>query len=127
MARVLICEPHDDIFSLLEIVVRRLGHEPVRFDGTLDPEDESIAAAVIEPSSPDGFAIARQLQARGVALLLASIFPADEKTLALQPCAYLVKPFPLRALERALDAALASSPNASSVPAPVLVGPQIPS
>ena len=33
VARVLICEPHDDISALLELVVRRLGHEPVAFDG----------------------------------------------------------------------------------------------
>ena len=91
MARVLICEPHDDIYSMLEIVVRRLGHEPVRFDGALD--DEPVGAAVIEPSAPDGFDIAKQLQAKGVAVLLASIFPPDAETLSLEPCAYLVKPF----------------------------------
>ncbi len=72
MARVLICEPHDDISALLELVVRRLG-----------------------------------LRSRNVPVLFTSIYPPDAAVLDLEPAAYLVKPFPLYALERALEAALA--------------------
>ena len=40
-------------------------------------------------------------------VLFTSIYPADAEVLDLEPAAYLVKPFPLYALERALEAALA--------------------
>jgi hypothetical protein len=41
-----------------------------------------------------------------VPVLFTSIYPADEDVLEMQPSAYLVKPFPLYALERALGHAL---------------------
>ena len=106
MARVLICEPHDDISALLELVVRRLGHEPVAFMGG-DVEHIGVDAAVIEPGEASALAIARDLRSRNVPVLFTSIYPADAEVLQLQPAAYLVKPFPLYALERALEAALA--------------------
>ncbi len=111
MARVLICEPHDDISALLELVVRRLGHEPVV---CVDEDVEGIAveAAVIEPGEPSGLHVARQLRGRGVPVLFTSIYPADHATLALEPAAYLVKPFPLYLLERALQDALEQQPSA---------------
>ena len=112
MARVLICEPHDDISALLELVVRRLGHEPVGFDGG-DPE--VVDAAVIEPGEEHGLRLARRLREHGVPVLFTSIYPAEEATLELGPAAYLVKPFPLYALERALRAALGSVPTAAAV------------
>ncbi len=106
MARVLICEPHDDISALLEFVVRRLGHEPVAFMGG-DVDHIGIDAAVIEPGEASALAVARNLRARNVPVLFTSIYPADADVLELEPAAYLVKPFPLYALERALEAALA--------------------
>jgi DNA-binding response OmpR family regulator len=105
VARVLICEPHDDISALLELVVRRLGHEPVQYCGT-DVTHIAVDAAVIEPGEPDGMRLARTLRALNVPVLFTSIFPADSEKLELGPAAYLVKPFPLYALERALEAAL---------------------
>jgi hypothetical protein len=103
VARVLICEPHDDISSLLELVVRRLGHEPVSWAG-----DEPVSAdcAVIEPGEGAGMRLAHHLAAQDVPIIFTSIFPADEAALALRPVAYLVKPFPLYMLERALVAVL---------------------
>ena len=106
MARVLICEPHDDISALLELVVRRLGHEPVAFAGG-DVDQIGVDAAVIEPGEASALAVARDLRSRNVPVLFTSIYPADAEVLQLQPAAYLVKPFPLYALERALEAALA--------------------
>ena len=113
MARVLICEPHDDIVALLELVVRRLGHEPIvhRGDGR-DPV--GIDAAVIEPGEQDGLRLARSLAASDIPVLCTSIYPPDAELLDLTPAAYLVKPFPLYALERALDAALRSAPAAAA-------------
>ena len=105
MARVLICEPHDDITALLELVVRRLGHEPVLYtDGSV--EQIGVDAAVIEPGEEPGLRLAQYLRSRDVPVLFTSIYPPDDDALALAPAAYLVKPFPLYALERALQSAL---------------------
>lgn len=103
MARILISEPHDDISALLELVVRRLGHEPVL---AVSGESGEIDVAVIEPGVPEGLDLAGELLERGVPVLFTSIYPPDAKLLDLQPKAYLVKPFPLYALERALSEAL---------------------
>jgi len=106
VARVLICEPHDDISALLELVVRRLGHEPVAFMGG-EIDHIGVDAAVIEPGEASALAVARDLRSRNVPVLFTSIYPADPEVLQLEPAEYLVKPFPLYALERALEAALA--------------------
>src|SRR5947209_9586849 len=91
VARVLICEPHDDISALLELVVRRLGHEPVTFVGG-DVEHIGVDAAVIEPGEPTALQIARGLRLRNVPVLFTSIYPPDAELLQLEPAVYLVKP-----------------------------------
>lgn len=106
MARVLICEPHDDISALLELVVRRLGHEPVPYMGG-SVDHLGLDAAVIEPGEESALRLAEGLRARDVPVLFTSIYPAEREVLELKPAAYLVKPFPLYALERALESALA--------------------
>ena len=115
MARVLICEAHDDISALLELVVRRLGHDPVSY--AVGDAVGHVDVAVIEPGDPDALRLARELRARQVPMLFTSIYPADDDLLELAPEAYLVKPFPLYALERALIAALADV--SAAPPAPV--------
>src|SRR3954469_14433335 len=75
VARVLICEPHDDISALLELVVRRLGHQPVRSWGEVD--HAGIDAAVIEPGEGEGMTLARRLKAQNVPVLFTSIYPPD--------------------------------------------------
>jgi DNA-binding response OmpR family regulator len=118
VARVLICEPHDDISALLELVIRRLGHEPVAFAGG-DVEHIGVDAAVIEPGERSALEVAKSLRSRNVPVLFTSIYPPEANLLELGPAAYLVKPFPLYALERALEAALAltgaRSPAAAAV------------
>jgi hypothetical protein len=116
VARVLICEPHDDISALLELVVRRLGHEPVAFVGG-DVDHIGVDVAVIEPGEASALQAARSLRARNVPVLFTSIYPPDAEVLELEPAAYLVKPFPLYALERALEAALAVTGLAPAVAA----------
>lgn len=116
MARVLIWEPHDDICALLELVVRRLGHDPVPYLGA-DVTHISVDVAVVEPGEPDGMRLARRLRALGVPVLFTSIFPPDADKLELAPAAYLVKPFPLYALERALETALEVQPARHDVAA----------
>jgi DNA-binding response OmpR family regulator len=104
MSRILLVEPHPDIRSLLEIVIVRLGHEPVAHDGA-DDGIPDVDAAVVDPDGP-GLVIARRLRARRVPAVFTSIFPPDRDMLGLDPVAYLVKPFPLYALEHALTAAV---------------------
>ena len=110
MARVLICEPHDDIRALLELVVRRLGHEPEAYRGRAD-EQLGVDVAVIEPGELDGVRLAENLRAQNVPVLFTSIYPATTELLELGPSAYLVKPFSLYTLERALTQALAPVPT----------------
>jgi hypothetical protein len=108
VARVLISEPHADIESLLRLVVKRLGHEVV---GSSDVGH--IDVAVIEPAGTDAMRLARSLRARKVPVLFTSIYPPTPEDLALSPVAYLVKPFPLYVIERALEFALAEPSIAS--------------
>ncbi len=114
MARVLICEPHADISALLELVVRRLGHEPVVCPGG-EVDHIPVDAAVIEPGEEAGLRLAQSLTAQNVPVLFTSIYAPDKELLALAPAAYLVKPFPLYALERALGSALAALPAPAAV------------
>jgi len=119
VARVLICEPHDDISALLELVVRRLGHEPLAHTSAWRLDE--IDAAVIEPGESTGLLLARRLRGRDVPVLFTSIYPADTLALDLTPAAYLVKPFPLYMLERALGEALATASAPAGRPAALAV------
>lgn len=101
MAAVLIHEPHDDIRSLLQLVVTRLGHTPVVSTGA-DTEVPEVDAAIVEPGEPAGMRIAIRLASAGVPVLFTSIFPPDDSTSSLRPAAYLLKPFPLYRLEEAI-------------------------
>jgi hypothetical protein len=104
MGRVLISEPHADVAALLELVVRRLGHEPVAHGGGA-PAHAGLDAAVIEPGDAAGREAAEALSAHGVPLLFTSIYPPSHELMALEPVAWLVKPFPLSSLGRVIEAA----------------------
>jgi CheY-like chemotaxis protein len=105
VARILVVEPHSDVRSLLELMLERFGHEPVRYHGT--PADlESIDLAVIEPGDDVGFEAAQAVRAAGIDVVLVSIYPPEARTLALQPIVYLVKPFPRHLFERAVEEGL---------------------
>jgi DNA-binding response OmpR family regulator len=103
--KVLLVEPHADVLSLLEHVVRRLGYEPV-VGASLDGAAPDVDAAVIEPGDRRGLITARRLRALGRPVVFTSIFPAEQEALDLEPVAYFVKPFALRELERALVEAI---------------------
>src|SRR5436305_8669136 len=94
MARVLINEPHVDVRALLVFVVGRLGHEAVVSDGSLD-QLVGADAYVFEPGDGPALALAEWAHAHAprVALVCTSIFPSSQATAALEPDAYLVKPF----------------------------------
>lgn len=50
--------------------------------------------------------LAHRLSAQGVPIIFTSIFSADDTALGMRPVAYLVKPFPLYTLERAIVSVL---------------------
>lgn len=109
MARILICEPHPDLRALLEVVVRRAGHEPVGH-GELTSGDDAPAVLILEPACADSLAAATGLKARleDLAIICTSILPPSAETTVLGPVAYLVKPFHLDELEAAIASAVAA-------------------
>jgi DNA-binding response OmpR family regulator len=107
VARILIFEPHADISALLELVVRRLGHEPVIVEDVFADVND-VDAAVIEPGDGNGVPLARRLYEQGTPVIFTSIFPAGPEVMALAPVSYLVKPFSLYELEAALRVALSA-------------------
>ena len=108
MARVLISEPHPDCRALLELVVQRVGHDPVDPGELVDGDD--LGLMILEPASAEGLEIANRLRCRleGLPIICTSIGPPSAATETLQPAAYLVKPFRLAELEAAMHAALAA-------------------
>ena len=104
MARVLILEPNPELRELFGHVVTRLGHEVV------DRGDAGSADVVIlEPASDEELALAVSLlqERPEVGVICASIHTRDERVKALDPAAYLVKPFTIAQLESVLDGVLA--------------------
>jgi DNA-binding response OmpR family regulator len=108
MARVLISEPHPDCRALVELVVQRVGHDPVGPGELADGDD--LGLLILEPASAEGLAFAHQLRDRleDLPIICTSVRPPSAATETLQPAAYLVKPFRLRELEDALTSALAA-------------------
>ena len=107
MARVLISEPHPDCRALVELVVQRVGHDPLG-PGELH-EGDDLGLLILEPASADGLAIAHRLRRRleNLPIICTSVRPPCAATETLQPAAYLVKPFRLADLESAVETALA--------------------
>lgn len=106
--RVLISEPSSELLGLYEIVVARLGHEPVDVTRGVDEPPEGDIA-LIEPGTPSGMRLAQRLRAAKPAfpLVLVSIYPQTRDAVALRADAYLHKPFHISELEEALRAAAA--------------------
>jgi DNA-binding response OmpR family regulator len=106
MARILISEPHPDLRTLLEAIVRKAGHEPVG-QGELT-SDDAPELMILEPASADGLAAAARLRSRlaDLPIICASILPPSPETRALGPAAHLLKPFRLGELEAAISTAL---------------------
>jgi len=114
MARILIVEPHPEVRDLLVRIVERLGHVGVRLEeGEL--AHAAADAALLEPSDADGLELGRELRARGMPLVCLSIHPKSAETDALEPAAYLLKPFVLHELEAAIHAALEPTPGSPAL------------
>jgi hypothetical protein len=106
----MICEPHGEVRALLGHVVARLGFEPVYADARSGGAlvDADVDVLLIEPADPSALSTARalRLRRRELPIICASIYPDSPGTEALRPLAYLMKPFALVELERALLAAV---------------------
>ena len=115
VARILIVDPADEVRELLARSVARLGHDPVVYDAAAERPLPDVDVAVVEPSAPSSVRLVEALRGRRPCLpvVCVSIKPRSADVAALAPTAYLLKPFHLRDLERALAAAIAqlSSPN----------------
>jgi len=110
--RILVVEPHAEVRALLGHVVERLGHEPVYPTGRRGevlPEGD-VEVLLIEPADPGAVLAAETLrhEHEELPIVCASIYPDSEEAARLRPLAYLVKPFGLAELERALSAAVDS-------------------
>ena len=95
---VLIAEPNEDIQELLEILVGRR----YRTLATDTFELDEVDMAVVDPTGHGGLELTRRLHQEGIPLVLISIYPPSADLLALDPIAYLEKPFTPRDLELAL-------------------------
>jgi CheY-like chemotaxis protein len=110
--RILVCEPHAEVRELLGHVVERLGHEavyPARGLGRALP-DGDVDVILLEPADPAALSAAERVRGcRGeLPVVCASIHPDLGQAARLRPFAYLLKPFGLADLERALAAAVES-------------------
>lgn len=105
MARVLIAEPVLDLRLLAEQAVLELGHEPVLLENHVRGERVDLLllatfdgmTAVVDDLGP---------QRRSVPIICLGTLPASDQARSLRPLAYLVKPYTLDELQRALDRAL---------------------
>ena len=108
MARILIGDPYPEIRDLLVHIVSSMGHEAVVPEAAGTGGHPDIDVVVLEPGYTSMIALAHEVrsarpQARFVCV---SIYPPSPGALALDPVAYLVKPFSIAALQEAIQAAL---------------------
>ena len=108
MARILLSESDPSVCGLLEAVLVRSGHDPVVIDGPPAPDLPEGDLLVAEPAYGDGLRHAQTLRRHDASfpIVLVSILPPMSTFIALSPAAYLMKPFSLAALERAVQEAL---------------------
>jgi CheY-like chemotaxis protein len=107
---ILILEPQPEVRELWSRVAERLGHESVT-EVPPNPASAPVDVIVLEPEGARSLAIAKALQEQfpEIALVCASnLPPTPELRRELSADVYLTKPFPLAALERALDDVLGS-------------------
>jgi CheY-like chemotaxis protein len=111
VARILVADPSPEISDLLTHIVLGMGHEPSALSDVPEAGLAGVDVMVYEPGNPAIRAAARALRAARpcAALVGVSIYPPDDETSALEPFAYLIKPFSLGAIQRAIAEALANA------------------
>jgi CheY-like chemotaxis protein len=88
--RVLIAEPNEDIRTLLELTVRRLGYEPVQAQAEHAVDD--VDAMLLEPACAVGRSILRRFGGDAPPVVCLSIYPREQGLEPASSVAYLVKP-----------------------------------
>src|SRR5207249_4973298 len=98
-------EPHPDLRRLLETIVRRVGHEPV---SSPELNGDAPDLIIVEPASAYHVAEASRLRERfrNLPIICTSILPPGDEARALEPSVYLIKPFRLSELQRAITFSL---------------------
>ncbi len=106
VATLLIADPDPAVTSLLELLLLRLGHRPIREDDLERGEEPDLV--LVEPSSRTSLALARRLKEGRpqLPILCVSVEAPGDASLALAPAGYLMKPFRRADLERAVETAL---------------------
>ncbi|HLY95463.1 MAG TPA: hypothetical protein VKP14_11520 [Gaiellaceae bacterium] len=107
MATILIAEPDPGTWSLLELLVLRLGHRPIGQRELAGGELPDLM--LLEPSSRLGLRQAQGLRGRlpQLPILCVSIVPPNAETRELGTGGYIMKPFRRSELEREIEQALA--------------------
>ena len=92
MARILIAEPYPEVRELLSLIAKRLGHTPVVRRGEALPDVDLMVA---EPAAPGSLELAHALRAAqpGLPIVVVSFLPQPPTWTALEPAAYVLKPF----------------------------------
>jgi CheY-like chemotaxis protein len=110
MVNVLVSEPHEEIRELIRHVIAGMNWAAVD-----DPQDSDLL--LLEPGWPVGLDLARRLRAErpDLPIVCVSIYPRREDADGIAPNAYLVKPFSVTELQRALREALSAAGEATGV------------
>lgn len=106
MATILIAEPDPGTWSLLELLVLRLGHRPISQRELADGEQPDLMP--LEPSSRLGLRQAQRLRGRlpQLPILCVSIVPPNAETRELDTVGHVMKPFRRIEIEREIERAL---------------------
>jgi hypothetical protein len=106
MATILIEDPDPATWSLLEVLVLRLGHRPIGQHELSEGENPDLM--LLEPASRAGVRLASRLRRRlpQLPILCVSIEPPNWETRTLGVAGHVMKPFRRSQLERALETAL---------------------
>ena len=106
MATILIAEPDPGTWSLLELLVLRLGHRPIGQRELAEGEQPDLM--LLEPSSRLGLRQAQGLRGRlpQLPILCVSIVPPNAETRELDTVGHVMKPFRRVEIEREIERAL---------------------
>lgn len=104
---MLIVEQDPEISALLVHMIARLGHDPVEYDGRLDPTDAGVV--VLDPSAPGARSLAERIAAEvpDTPLVCLSIYPRETIAGGIRARAHIEKPFTQQTIADALALALA--------------------
>jgi CheY-like chemotaxis protein len=103
--RILIAEPNDDVRSLLELTVSRLGYDVVAAESQDLHHD--VDAIILEPGDAVGRSIVARLGDDSPPVICLSIYPREQGLEPSKSVAYLVKPSSTQAIGDALRAVFA--------------------